>query len=377
MMAQSSWVVHKFGGTSLADAGRYRRVANILESNRGESTAVVVSAMAGVTNTLVKLVENAGDRDETFRGELRKLRKKHVEAIEELVRGDDGEALEAMLEADLADIEDILHALWLLRGQSEGAMNLISGYGELWSARLLATYLVSEGKPTACLDARDVLVVRPGELGPVVDWEMSRKKLNLWLEDREVDTVVITGYVASTPQGIPTTLGRNGSDFSASIFGACLEAKSISIWTDVDGVMSANPRLVPEAQVLDNLSYHEAMELAYFGAKVVHPSTMTPAVDASIPIFIRNTFNPDHPGTRIHLRSEGDSTIKGFATIEEMALINVEGTGMIGVPGIAHRLFGALRESNVSVVMISQGSSEHSICFVVPSNEAAQAKIAV
>ena len=176
---------------------------------------------------------------------------------------------------------------------------------------------------------------------------------------------------------IATTLGRNGSDFSGSIFGALLDAEEIHIWTDVDGVMSANPRLVPDAVLLDSLSYHEAMELAYFGARVIHPSTMAPAVARQIPIFIRNTFNPAHPGTRIHLASDGRFSVKGFATVEGVALVNLEGTGMIGVPGTAQRLFGALRDAGISVIMISQGSSEHSICFAVPGAAEERARAAV
>ena len=174
-----------------------------------------------------------------------------------------------------------------------------------------------------------------------------------------------------------TTLGRNGSDFSASIFATLLGASEIHIWTDVDGVMSANPSLVPEALLLEEMSYDEAMELAYFGAKVIHPSTMAPAVQRGLPIYIRNTFRPELPGTRIHAGPSSGFPVKGLATIESISLLNLEGTGMIGVPGTAQRLFGALRDAGVSVVMISQGSSEHSICFAVPSAVADEARAAV
>jgi len=188
---------------------------------------------------------------------------------------------------------------------------------------------------------------------------------------------VITGYVASTKDGVAATLGRNGSDYSASIFAALFAADEIHIWTDVDGVMSANPRLVPEAVTLDTLSYDEAMELAYFGAKVIHPSTMAPAVERALPIYIRNTFKAEHPGTRIHATSTSAFPVKGLATVEQIALLNLEGTGMIGVPGTAHRLFGALRDEGISVVMISQGSSEHSICCAIPAVAVERARAAV
>jgi aspartokinase/homoserine dehydrogenase 1 len=258
-------------------------------------------------------------------------------------------------------------------------LELVSGYGEVWSAQLLSTVIASAGREVGWLDARDVLTVTRNETGADVTWSESRKRTDAWIAHRGSlpETLVITGFVASTPEGVAATLGRNGSDFSASIFAALLDAEEIHIWTDVDGVMSANPRFVGEAVTLDALSYDEAMELAYFGAKVIHPSTMAPAVERALPIFIRNTFKPELEGTRIHATSSSAFPVKGLATVESIALLNLEGTGMIGVPGTAHRLFGALRDEDISVVMISQGSSEHSICFAVPSAVAERAKEAV
>lgn len=379
---QNTWVVHKFGGTSLANAERYERVAAILETRTAERSAVVVSAMAGVTNRLIRLVELARGRDATYRRELDALRDDQFALIERLLPPAAVESLESRLKDDLRDIEDVLRAVWLLGSASATVMDLISGYGELWSAQVLSRFLASRGHATDWLDAREVLRVAPGELGPQVDWAQSEPRLVEWLASRQVEFVIITGFIATGPAGIPTTLGRNGSDFSASIFGALLHAREIHIWTDVDGVMSANPRQVPDAQVLAALSYKEAMELAYFGAGVMHPRTMAPAIEQRIPIFIRNTFRPELPGTRIHpagddLTAGEAPRVKGFATIDQMALVNVEGTGMMGVPGIAHRLFGALREAGVSVVMISQASSEHSICFAVPQAQAAAVRDAV
>jgi bifunctional aspartokinase / homoserine dehydrogenase 1 len=185
---------------------------------------------------------------------------------------------------------------------------------------------------------------------------------------------VITGYIASDPRGVQTTLGRNGSDFSASIFAVLLEAAEIHIWTDVDGVLSADPRRVPDAQVIDSLSYNEAMELAYFGARVIHPQTMAPAVGRDIPIWIRNTFAPHKAGTLICAEPRSSLPVKGITSIENVALVNLEGAGMIGVPGTAHRLFGALHAEGISVILISQGSSEHSICCAIPQAQAPRAK---
>ncbi|HTI65187.1 MAG TPA: bifunctional aspartate kinase/homoserine dehydrogenase I [Gemmatimonadaceae bacterium] len=372
--------VHKFGGTSLADAGCFRRVAEIVASWPAPRRAVVVSAMSGVTNSLLSAVETAAASEAgDYEALLEALGRRHLDTIAALVPTDVAESLGAVLARDLAEIADVLHASTLLHRSSREAFDLVSGYGELWSARMLAAHLEARGSAARWLNARDVLVVEWNGATPAVDWRASRERLDGWLakHDDPSATIVITGFVASTSDGVATTLGRNGSDFSASIFAALLDAGEIHIWTDVDGVMSADPRLVPEAVVLDTLSYDEAMELAYFGAKVIHPSTMAPAVERGLPIFIRNTFKPELAGTRIHAGPSLGFAVKGLAAVESIALLNLEGTGLIGVPGTAQRLFGALRDAGISVIMISQGSSEHSICFAVPASAADRARDAV
>jgi bifunctional aspartokinase / homoserine dehydrogenase 1 len=370
----STWVVHKFGGTSLANAERYRQVAAILLAQEGEKKAVVVSAMHKVTDALIELVDLAKARDDGYLARADALKTRHMEAVEDLLPLERRQSCFDVLESDFQDIKEVLRGVYLGRNYSDRTLELVAGHGELWSAQLLNTYLNATGIASSWLDARSLLTVEPGETSVAVDWTRSESRATAWLKDLETDWVVITGFVASTPDGIPTTLKRNGSDFSASIFGKLLEARAITIWTDVDGVLSADPRLVPEAVVLDDVSYQEATELAYFGAKVVHPSTMAPAIENRIPIWIRNTFNPSLPGTRIREKSGSGRTVKGFATVDGMALVNVEGTGMMGVPGVANRLFGALGEVGVSVVMISQASSEHSICFAIPEAQAALAR---
>ena len=330
--------------------------------------------MAGMTDGLIDLVDQAGRGDSSYAERAAVLRESQISLAEELMGAADAHELAARIEKDFADILDVLRASSVMGTASETAIGAVAGFGEVWSAHLLAVYLESLGVETSWLDARDVLVVRPAEPAPVVDWDLARSKLDGWLAQNDTATIVITGFIASNPSGAPTTLGRNGSDYSASIFASLLAAEEIVIWTDVDGVMSADPRLVPQAQVLEELSYNEAMELAYFGAKVIHPATMTPAIKSGIPIWIRNTFNPSAPGTLIHPVSSTELPVKGFASISNMALLNLEGTAMMGVPGISERLFGALRESGVSVVMISQGSSEHSICFAISESDAERAK---
>lgn len=370
------WVTHKFGGTSVADAARYKHVATLLNDD-SHRLAVVVSAMSKVTDGLIELTELARKRDEAYKTKLSAMQEKHFAAVDGLLPASAGETLKQAITKDIESIAEILKSIWHLQSVSEQMIEFVSGHGEVWSAQLLNAYFQSLGEKTTWLDAREVLVVATGETSVVVDWEKSQAKMNEWLKRNPFEKIVITGFVASTSDGVPTTLKRNGSDYSAAIFGKLLDSDSITIWTDVDGVLSADPRLVPEAVVLQDLSYQETSELAYFGAKVVHPSTMAPAIKDSIPIWIRNTFNPSARGTKIHSSSSSDAPVKGFATVDGVSLINVEGTGMMGVPGVAQRLFGALREVGISVMMISQASSEHSICFAIPARQTKLAKQAV
>jgi aspartokinase/homoserine dehydrogenase 1 len=282
----------------------------------------------------------------------------------------------AGFDRDGHDLVGILHAVKLTRAAARNVSDLIAGYGEIWSTRLFQRFFEERARrPGAVqwLDARRVVVAEWGPLGPGIQWAESRVNLAAQVAADFAGTLIITGFIASDRRGVQTTLGRNGSDFSASIFGALLQAGEIHIWTDVDGVLSADPRRVPDATVIDSLSYSEAMELAYFGAKVIHPQTMAPAVKDGIPIWIRNTFAPAKVGTLICARPTSALPVKGITSIERVALINLEGTGMIGVPGTAHRLFGALREEGISVILISQGSSEHSICCAIPQEQAERA----
>jgi aspartokinase/homoserine dehydrogenase 1 len=368
------WTVHKFGGTSLADADRYRSASEIILSQRaGERVAVVVSAMSGVTNALIESVNLAATNNESYLQTLAALEDRHLDTIAGLQLGDaHASRIRDTVVSDFNAIKEVLRGVWITRLASERIIEFVSGHGELWSAQLLHAYLESQDHRATWLDARKALIVEPNTNSVTVDWETSKQKLQA--DYLATDFLVITGYIASTHDGVATTLKRNGSDLSASIFGALLSADSVTIWTDVDGVFSADPRRVPDAVVIPELSYQEAAELAYFGAKVIHPATMSPAIAHNITVWIKNTFKPEAPGTRISATSPKDMPIKGFAAVEDMVLINVEGNGMIGIPGVAHKVFGALRAVDVSVVMISQASSEHSICFAVPRVHAELAK---
>ncbi len=372
---EQAFVVHKFGGTSVGDAERIKNVAAIVSGFKSEPCAVVVSAMKGATDNLLNLVEKTRQQEDTYLDDFKKLQDWHERTVAELLKSPQLIAeLLSNLRKDFKEIQEVLRGVWLARTASERIAELVSGYGEIWSAQFLNAYFKEQGRDSVWLDARDVLVIEPQEHSVTVLWEESLIRLEEWLNKNPQKLLVITGFVARTIEGVATTLRRNGSDYSASIFGALLGASEVTIWTDVDGVLSADPRLVPEAVVLDEMSYREVAELAYFGAKVVHPATMEPAVRCQIPVWIKNTFNPTCRGTKIHLNATSSAAVKGFSTINAMTLINVEGSGMVGVPGVSERLFGALRTASVSVVMISQASSEHSICLAVPQKDGALAK---
>ncbi len=370
-------MVHKFGGSSLADADCFRRVAAIVEELPEPRVALVLSACRGVTDELIGLVATAeGTYQAACEEALTRLQQMHEGIAAELLEPVARSVFLAQFEGDLSDLRRMLHAVTLVRSAGRDLRDLVSGFGELWSTHLFAAFLEGRGhrKPVCWVDAREIVVVEWGPLGPGVQWTQSRSNVARRIAQDTDATLVIPGFVATDTRGLQTTLGRNGSDFSGSIFGALLDAREIVIWTDVDGVLSADPRQVPDAKIIDSLSYSEAMELAYFGAKVIHPQTMAPAVEKGIPIRIRNTFAPTKAGTLIVAVPSSALVVKGITSIDDVALVNLEGAGMIGVPGTAHRLFGALHDADISVTLISQGSSEHSICFAIPGDQAALAE---
>ena len=334
---------------------------------------MVLSACRGVTDALLGVVTAAEQQAGDVPERLTAIRQRHVDIAETLLNPDDRREFIETLDQDIRDVQGSLDTVRLIRSAPDAVRDLVVGFGEIWSTRLFTRYLTSRGRRPGrvrWLDARDVIRVEWGTLGPAVRWPESRDNARLATQPEADETLIVTGFIARDPAGLQTTLGRNGSDFTASIVGNLLDADEIHIWTDVDGVLSADPRLVPDATIIDSLSYEEAMELAYFGAKVIHPQTMAPAVTKEIPIWIRNTFAPENEGTLICARPTSTHQVKGITSINGVALVNVEGAGMIGVPGTAQRLFGALREHGVSVVLISQASSEHSICFAIPQAEA-------
>lgn len=394
------WSVHKFGGSSMGSVERIRAVADILaaelaEAGPNEKVFAVVSAVSGVTDRLLSLVSSAVSRspDHHYLEEIDEVADLHAEIADQLLPDDARDAFMATLRANLKDIKDLLRAAWIARSASTRIQDLVIGHGELWSAQLLWAVLRSKHS-VACswMDSRDILIARPSEASTqrkIVEFDESRPLVLNWLKSNPTSLVVAAGFICQDKEGVPSTLGRNGSDYSAAVYANILSARELQIWTDVDGVFSADPRVVPDAVVIPDMSYKEAAELAYFGAKVLHPDTMTPIIGTSIPMRIRNTFNLESEGTVVHSDEDGLSStaiaeqsvlakdmagVKGFTTVQDVSIVNIEGTGMIGVPGIASRAFEALFSKSVSVILIAQASSEFSICIAIPS---AQCKVAV
>lgn len=360
MIKYHSRSIHKFGGSSLANAERFMAVKSLLKKNE----IIVVSAIQGTTSSLQSMMDKAKDTL-GYQHDLEVLEEKHLMLIKELSLVSQNN-LSRAIQADIFKVQDILYAIYLTGCYSKETQNLILGYGELWSAMILKEYLGEEGK-VAFLDASKVLFIYEKEGLISIDWQRSEIALNDYLKNIDFDQLVITGFIASTLDGQRTTLGRNGSDFSAAIFANLFKAQSLTIWTDVNGIYTADPNLVRSAFVIDSLSYQEAFELAYFGAKVLHPMTIAPVIEQQIPIYIKNSFNPQHKGTCISEKPEQSSQlIKGVSCIDKIGLINVEGSGLISVSGIASRVFDLLHHAAINILFISQASSEHSICFAIP-----------
>ncbi len=371
--------VMKFGGSSVKDAEKIKHVSSIaLGAHETEPVVLVFSAMKGITDMLIEAAEKAENGDPGYRRLVEEIKHRQTEAAAELFTDkSDSEAIMQDLDQLLINLTDILHGVELVKECSPRTMDMIMSFGERLNNRLIAAYLSSTGTPASYIDARSIIITDASHGSAKVDFEVSYPKIRSAIEAVE-GIAVVTGFIASTPKGVTTTLGRNGSDYTASLLGAAIDASSVEIWTDVDGVLSADPRLVEKAYVLPEVSIEDAMELSFFGAEVIHPYTMIPAVDKKISIYIKNTLNPSAPGTRIAADiRKNNLPITGVASIENAALINIEGGGMLGHTGVASRVFNALAEIDINIIMISQASSEHSICMVCREKEAGRAILAL
>jgi len=364
----------KFGGTSVGSPEAHGQAADIVleQAQNWDRLAVVVSAMAGVTDALTRGARTAaaGD-DQTYRAVAADLRVRHYRAVDELLDPNGERApLLATVDEYLDEFAMFCHSVHVLGEVTPRAMDAITSLGERINARILAALVRQKDARSEAVDATEMIVTddKYQNAAPLMARTRERvaARLSPLLDEGAIP--IVTGFIGATAEGITTTLGRGGSDYSAAILGDCLDADEVWLWTDVDGVMSTDPRLVPEARVLPVLSYNEVSELAYFGAKVVHPRTIRPVVERGIPLWVKNTFNPTHPGTRINRETEpSPSTVKAVTAIEKLSMVNVEGRGMMGVPGIAARTFAAVASQGASVLMITQASSEQSISFLIPT----------
>ena len=369
-------IVMKFGGTSVGSAERIAQAAQLATTRvaHGDRVVVVTSAMSGVTNTLIDAAHEAS-RGRWNPAVRQQLFDKHRGAVDTLLAGDTARAsaVIADLQSRLDRLEKLCFGLSMVHELTPRLLDAISGTGEMLAAPLVAAAIGARGYSSAAIDATELIVTTDqfGGAEPLDDETRIKTASRLQPMLDRGDIPVITGFIGATADGVTTTLGRGGSDYSASILGAALDADEVWIWTDVNGVMTANPSEVPEARTLPEISYSEASELAYYGAKVLHYKTILPAFRKRIPVRILNSFEPAQTGTRVSV--QGDSStpgVKAVTSIRNVNLIAISGTGMQGIPGIVAKAFDAVAEEQANVLMISQASSENNICFVVSSTDA-------
>ncbi len=370
-------ITMKFGGTSMGSAEAIDKAAAIIceQIDKGDSVLVVVSAMNGMTDALLSTARNACTGDKTAHlASIENMRSRHHKASHKLVLDPHPCAvLIAELDTLFGDLTALCHSLAVLGEATPRALDRVASFGERLSARLLAARLRALGLTSTAVDATDLIVTDDNfqDASPLMDETRQRVQAGLIPMLARGETPIVTGFIGANRHGITTTLGRGGSDFSAAILGAAADTDELWIYTDVDGVMTTDPRLVAHARVLPILSYAEVGELAYFGAKVLHPKTVQPIVERGVPLRVRNTFNAVHPGTLVQPESDVvPGVVKAITIIKDVHLLSIEGRGMMGVPGIAGRTFMAVARAHASILMISQASSEQSFCCILPSNRA-------
>jgi bifunctional aspartokinase / homoserine dehydrogenase 1 len=367
-------LVLKFGGTSVGSVKAIRQIVEIARNTKSEwkNVAIVVSAMSGVTDALLNGAASAVAGDEYIAEETAAdLLQKHFEALDELApKADD---VRDFIESCLNEFVSLAHAIRILGEASPRALDAIASLGERMSAPLVSAALRNSGIASESVDARNVVRTDSVFQSAVPDFDATTRNAQriLWPLFEADKVPVITGFIGADEHGVVTTLGRGGSDFSGAIFGVVLEADEVWIYTDVTGVMTTDPRIDPRARTIHELAFREISELAFYGAKVLHPKAIRPVVEKGITLWVKNTFAPEQAGTRIVADGQAQlGNIRAVTAFKGQSIITVEGRGMIGIPGIAARTFGAVARENTSIVMISQASSEQSICFVVPSQGA-------
>ncbi len=368
--------VLKFGGSSIATPERIKSVIAIVKTYLPVEITVVFSAFGGVTDQLIQVSQLALSGNADYKNVLQKLEERHLDAVRSLIRIEKQSGILAQVKIQFNELAEMLHGVFLVKERTLRTLDYVMSFGERVSAYTISEAFIDQGIAAEYLDARNVIRTNNQFGNALVDFSTTDLLIRDYFQQHS-SLQIITGFIATSETGETTTLGRSGSDYTAAIFAGALHASDLEIWTDVDGMMTADPRVVKEAFTVPEMSYEEAMELSHFGAKVIFPSTMRPAMAHDIPIWIKNTFHPEVRGTRISSSSTNGKLIKGISSIGNISLLNIQGGGMVGVVGVSMRLFSTLAHEKINVILISQASSEHSICIAIESNHVAHAKRAL
>ncbi len=368
--------VLKFGGSSVANAENINKVVEIIKNKKADTkTVVVVSALGGITDLLLKTAALAEANDEWYKTILKEIEDKHLGTVQELIPVQEQSSVLSLVKKICNEAEDICNGIFLLRELSARTKDRIVSYGELLSSQIIAAKLNADSLTAEWKDAREIIVTDSNYGIATVDFTVTDKKTAAFFSASASSLFIVPGFIAADKKNVTTTLGRGGSDYTAAILAAALDATVLEIWTDVSGMMTADPRLVNNIKHIPQISYQEAMELSHFGAKVIYPPTIQPVMKKGIPVWIKNTFAPDDAGTVIKNEATATGTsIQGISSINSIVLLSLEGSGMVGIPGFSKRLFEALANASINVILITQGSSEHSICVGVDEYTIAKAK---
>lgn len=368
--------VLKFGGTSVANAENISKVITILvQESKKQNVAVVVSALGGVTDALIKTGELATEKDGSYITVFENIRERHLETIQYLMPKAQSNAVIKTVEAKLEELKNLLHGIYLINEFSDKTRDKVLSFGELLSSYIISKALKLKIEKSSLKDSRELIVTDDLHSQANVNTNETNIRISSFFKSNKDKVVVLPGFVSRSEEGETTTLGRGGSDYTAALIASALKVSDLEIWTDVSGMFTANPKLVKQAFPIEEISYQEAMELSHFGAKVLYPPTVQPALQKNIPIYIKNTFQPEAKGTLISKKAASkNGPVRGISHVENIALVTLEGNGMVGVPGFSKRLFSTLSTAQINVVLITQASSEHSICVGVYSEDAKLAK---
>ena len=371
--------VLKFGGSSVANAINISKVAEIVkDKSTATRTIVVVSALGGITDTLLLCSSLAAKGDETYKQKLQEAEQRHLQTVKELIPITQQSSVLSWVKTTCNEIEDICNGIFLLGELSERTKDRIVSYGELLSSQIIAAKLKAELGACEWVDARQIITTNSNFGSATVDFAVTNKKIADYFKASKANLFILPGFISADEHGVGTTLGRGGSDYTAAILAGALNADVLEIWTDVSGMMTADPRIVKNVKIIPQISYQEAMELSHFGAKVIYPPTIQPVMSKGIPVWVKNTFAPQDAGTVIQQdATQNGTSIRGISSINKVALLMLEGSGMVGIPGFSKRLFEALASKKINVIIITQSSSEHSICVGVDEANGDEAKKAI